>query len=164
MNHHTSRLKAGDKAPDFSVVNEQGEVMGLDDFKGKKLVLFFYPEDNTPTCTVEACNLRDHYAGLKKKGFEVIGISANHERSHLKFIEKHQLPFHLLADTEMKMIRDYDVWGKKTVFGKTYKGLVRTTFVVDEKGRIAKVIRDVQAKDHARQILEELPEPEMKKS
>lgn len=154
MNHHSTKLKEGYKAPDFSVKNEKGEIVSLKSLKGKKVILYFYPEDDTPTCTTESCNLRDNYSKLKRKGYEVFGISANDEKSHQKFIKKYKLPFSLLADIEKQIINAYDVWGSKTVFGKTYDDLIRTTFVIDEKGKIEKIIRDVKAKMHAEQILE----------
>ena len=154
MNHHTTKLKEGQKAPDFSANNENGEVISLKSLLGKKVVLYFYPADDTPTCTTESCNLRDNHAKLKKKGYEVFGVSPDDEKSHLKFIKKYKLPFSLLADTDKKIIHAYDVWGSKTVFGKTYDDLIRTTFVIDEKGNIEKVIRDVKAKAHTEQILE----------
>ncbi|MFM2208139.1 MAG: thioredoxin-dependent thiol peroxidase [Bacteroidota bacterium] len=149
------KLKVGDKAPDFKVNDENGKVRSLKDFKGKKLVLFFYPKDNTSGCTKEACNLRDNYARLKKAGFEVVGVSTDSEKSHLGFIDKHDLPFTLLADTEKELVAAYDVWGDKVLYGKKYKGVFRTTFVINEKGVIAEVISDVDTEAHAAQILGE---------
>lgn len=154
VNHHSTSLKEGDKAPDFSVKNEKGEIVFLKSFKGKKVVLYFYPADDTPTCTTESCNLRDNYSKLKRKGYEVFGVSPDDEKSHQKFIKKYKLPFSLLADRDKKIIHAYDVWGSKTVFGKTYDDLIRTTFVIDEKGKIEKIIRDVKAKVHTEQILQ----------
>lgn len=154
MNHHSTHLKEGDQAPDLSAKNEKGELVSLKSLRGKKVILYFYPQDDTPTCTKESCNLRDNYASLKRKGYEVLGVSADDEQSHQKFIEKYDLPFSLLADTDKKVIKAYDVWGSKTIFGKTYDGIIRTTFVIDEKGKIEKIIRDVEAKDHAGQITE----------
>ena len=116
--------------------------------------MYFYPKDNTPGCTVEACNLRDNYATLKKKGFAILGVSADDDKKHLKFIEKYDLPFPLLADVELKVIKAYDVWGEKKFMGKTYDGIIRTTFLIDEKGKIEKVITAVATKNHAEQILE----------
>lgn len=142
------------KAPDFKGKDQDGNTVSLKELRGKKVVLFFYPKDNTPTCTVEACNLRDNYAELKKKGYVVIGISADDERSHQKFINKHKLPYTLIADTDMKIIRAYDVWGRKKFMGREFDGIVRTTFVIDEQGKIEKVITRVKSKDHAGQILE----------
>ncbi len=147
-------LQEGDKAPDFKVKNEIGEEMRLADFTGKKLVLYFYPKDSTPGCTVESCNLRDCYTQLQAEGFEVLGVSADGEASHQKFIGKHNLPFHLLADTEKKVLNAYGVWGPKKFMGRTYDGIHRTTFVIDEKGIIEKVFIKVKTKTHTEQILE----------
>lgn len=153
MNHHTTKLKDGDKAPEISGKNEKGEIVALKDLKGKKVIVYFYPQDDTSTCTKESCNLRDNYSVLKKKGYEVIGVSPDDERSHQKFIKKYKLPFSLIADADQKWIKAFDVWGSKTIFGKTYDGLIRTTFIIDEKGKIEKVIRDVEAGNHTDQIL-----------
>lgn len=147
-------LKEGDKAPDFKVINELGEEMTLADFSGKKLVLYFYPKDSTPGCTAESCNLRDHYADLKIKGFEVLGVSADGEASHQKFIKKHELPFHLLADTEKEVLNAYGVWGPKKFMGRTFDGIHRTTFVIDENGMIERIFTKVKTKEHTEQILE----------
>ena len=147
-------LKEGDKAPDFKVINELGDEMILADFSGKKLVLYFYPKDNTPGCTAESCNLRDHYADLKTKGFEVLGVSADNEASHQKFIKKHELPFHLLADTEKEVLNAYGVWGPKKFMGRTFDGINRTTFVLDENGMIERIFTKVKTKEHTEQILE----------
>lgn len=149
-----TKLKEGDKAPDFKVVNEFGDEMTLADFSNKKLVLYFYPRDNTPGCTLESCNLRDHYVELKNKGFEVLGVSADSEASHQKFIKKHKLPFHLLADTEKEVLNAYGVWGPKKFMGRTFDGIHRTTFVIDENGIIERVFTKVQTKQHTEQILE----------
>ena len=157
VNHHTTKLKEGDKAPDITGKNEKGEIVSLKDLKGKKVIVYFYPQDDTSTCTKESCNLRDNYSGLKKKGYEVIGVSPDDEHSHQKFIKKYKLPFSLVADTDQKWIKAFDVWGSKTVFGKTYDGLIRTTFVIDEKGKIEKIIRDVEAGNHWEQIIEKQP-------
>jgi len=151
-----THLKEGDKAPDFTGFNENEEPVSSADFKGKKLILFFYPKDNTPTCTVEACNLRDNYQSLKDNGFELLGVSPDSAKKHQNFINKHDLPFPLLVDSDRKAIDAYGVWGPKKTFGKEYDGLYRTTFVVDEKGVIVKVITKVQSKRHTEQILEEL--------
>ena len=147
-------LKEGDKAPDFKVINELGEEMTLADFLGKKLVLYFYPKDSTPGCTAESCNLRDNYADLKTKGFEVLGVSADGEASHQKFIKKHELPFHLLADTQKEVLNAYGVWGPKQFMGRTFDGIHRTTFVIDENGMIERVFTKVKTKEHTEQILE----------
>ncbi len=151
-----TNLKPGDKAPEFTSVNEKGEKIKLKDYRGKKLILFFYPKDNTPTCTVEACNLRDAYQDLKDKGFELLGVSPDSEKKHQNFIAKHELPFPLLADTEREVIEAYGIWGPKKFMGRTFDGLHRTTFVIDEKGKIEQVIQKVKAKQHAAQILGEL--------
>jgi thioredoxin-dependent peroxiredoxin len=153
MGNHTTGLKAGDKAPDFKVKDQNGNIVSLKDFKGKKLVLYFYPKDDTPTCTKEACNLRDNYAGLKKKGYAIIGVSADEEKKHRKFIEKYDLPFPLLSDVDMKVIKAYDVWGTKQFMGRIFDGINRTTFVIGETGKIEKVITKVDSGDHAEQIL-----------
>jgi peroxiredoxin Q/BCP len=154
MQNHVTRLKAGDKAPDFKEKDEKGNIVSLKDFKGRKLVLYFYPQDNTPTCIKEACNLRDNYSKLFKKGYAILGVSADEEKKHRKFIEKFDLPFPLLADTEKRVIRDYDVWGPKQFMGRIFDGINRTTFVIDEKGIIEKVITKVKSGEHADQILE----------
>jgi thioredoxin-dependent peroxiredoxin len=155
MANHITHLKVGDKAPDFKAKDQDGNSISLKDFAGKKLVLYFYPKDDTPGCTNEACNLRDNFAGLKKKGYAIVGVSADEEKKHKKFIEKYNLPFPLIADTDKKVIEAYDVWGEKFFMGRTFDGIVRTTFVIDEKGRIEKVITNVKTKDHTEQILEE---------
>jgi peroxiredoxin Q/BCP len=152
-NYETS-LKAGDKAPDFSAKDQNGNLVSLKDLRGKKVVLYFYPNDDTPTCTNEACNLRDNYEVLKKQGYEVIGVSENDERSHQKFIKKYKLPFTLIADTDHKVIDAYDVWGKKQFMGIKFMGLVRTTFVINEEGMIEDVITKVKSKEHADQIMQ----------
>ena len=126
----------------------------LADFKGKKIALFFYPKDNTPTCTVEACNLRDNYSLLKRKGIAVIGMSKDPVKSHLKFVKKFSLPFPLLSDEEGNVLSAYDVYGEKILYGRKYMGIYRTTFLIDEKGIILEVITDVNSKDHAQQIMD----------
>ncbi|RMF27330.1 MAG: thioredoxin-dependent thiol peroxidase [Bacteroidetes bacterium] len=151
-----AELQEGAPAPDFTAQNERGETVRLSDFRGKKLILYFYPKDNTPTCTVEACNLRDHYEELKAQGFEVLGVSPDSARKHQNFIGKHNLPFSLLVDPELKVIKAYGAWGKKKLYGREYEGVLRSTFVIDEEGRIEKIIRKVDAKNHAAQILETL--------
>lgn len=142
----------GEKAPDFKEKDQDGNWVKLSDFKGAKLVLYFYPKDSTPTCTTQACNLRDNYEQLLAKGYKVVGVSVDDEKSHRKFIAKHSLPFPLLADTEHRMVNAYGVWGEKKMYGHTFMGVFRTTFVIDEKGRIAEVITKVKSKDHANQI------------
>jgi peroxiredoxin Q/BCP len=148
-----THLQVGDKAPLFSGKNEEGNTVSLKDLRGRKVVLYFYPEDDTPTCTTQACNLRDNYAVLKKAGDEVIGISPNDERSHQKFKTKFSLPFTLVADPERRIIETYGVWGEKSLYGRTYQGLHRTTFVIDEKGLIEKIILRPRSKVHAEELL-----------
>ncbi|MBX3164383.1 MAG: thioredoxin-dependent thiol peroxidase [Bacteroidetes bacterium] len=150
---HTTHLKPGNKAPGFSAKDQNGQLHNLKDYADKILVLYFYPKDNTSTCTVEACNLRDEYKFLGKKNFAVVGVSADSEKSHSKFAGKYSLPFPLLVDEDMKIIAAYDVWGKKQLFGKKYEGIVRTTFII-ENGKIKEVIKDVDSKNHAQQIIE----------
>jgi len=150
------KLTKGDKAPQFKAIDENGVSISLSDFKGKKVILYFYPKDMTPGCTTESCNLRDSYADLTKKGFDVIGVSADSAERHLKFIAKHELPFHLIADENKEVINAYGVWGPKKFMGKEYDGIHRTTFVIDENGVIEAVIKKVKTKDHTNQILEEL--------
>ena len=149
-----TKLKKGTKAPAFSGKNEKGETVSLADYKGQKLILFFYPKDNTPTCTEEACNLRDNYKKLRSEGYALLGVSPDSARKHQNFIKKFDFPFPLLADTELEVIKAYDVWGPKKLFGREYDGVYRTTFVIDEGGKIEQVISDVKAKQHADQILE----------
>lgn len=148
-----TQLQAGDNAPPFSGKDQDGNTVSLNDFRGKKVVLYFYPEDDTPTCTVQACNLRDNYGLLKKQGYEVIGISPNNEKSHQKFKTKFSLPFTLLADPDHAIIDKYGVWGEKKLYGRTYEGLHRTTFVIDEKGVIRKILLRPRSKIHAEEIL-----------
>lgn len=146
-------LAAGMKAPAFKSKDQNGNTVSLSDYKGKKLVLYFYPEDDTPTCTVQACNLRDNYALLKKEGFEVVGVSPNDTESHKKFETKFNLPFTLLADVQHKIINTYGVWGEKQLYGRKYMGLHRTTFLIDEKGMIQKVYLKPRNKHHAEDIV-----------
>jgi peroxiredoxin Q/BCP len=146
-------LAPGTIAPDFTVKDQNGKAISLHDFKGRKLALYFYPKDNTPTCTTQACNLRDNISLLKKKGITVLGVSVDTEKKHQNFIKKFSLPFPLLADTEHKLVEAYDVWGEKTLFGVKYMGIHRVTYLIDEKGKIAHVIDKVTSKDHAGQIL-----------
>lgn len=151
-----NKAKEGQAAPNFSAKDQDGKEITLNDLKGNKVILYFYPKDNTPTCTVESCNLRDNHEKLEKKGFKVIGVSADSERKHQNFIKKFQLPFDLIADTDLEVVKAFGVWGEKTNFGKTYDGIHRTTFVIDEKGVIVKRIDNVKSKEHAQQILDEL--------
>ncbi len=146
-------LKIGSKAPDFTVNDQDGKAVTLSDLRGKKIVLYFYPADLTPTCTTEACNLRDHYKALLKQGYEVLGISPDTEKKHRKFIEKEKLPFRLLSDIDLKVHNLYGTWGDKVLFGREYKGTLRTTFVINEKGVIEDIIDKVVSKEHAAQIL-----------
>ncbi|MBS1627648.1 MAG: thioredoxin-dependent thiol peroxidase [Bacteroidetes bacterium] len=146
-------LKESDKAPLFKGKTQNGKIVSLKDFKGKKLVLYFYPQDLTPTCTVQACNLRDNYALLKKEGFEIIGISPDDEMKHKKFSTKHSLPFTLIADTNHEIIDAYGVWGEKQLYGRKYMGLHRTTFLIDEKGVIKKIFLKPKSKQHAEEII-----------
>lgn len=149
-------LKEGTKAPAFSAIDQDGNTIKMSDYKGKKLILFFYPKDNTPGCTAEACNLRDNYALLLKKGYAIVGISSDNEMSHQKFIQKFELPFPLIADTDKKVHELYETWGEKSMYGRKYMGTFRTTYVIDEKGKIEKVFEKVDTKNHAEQILEAL--------
>ena len=148
-----THLEPGQKAPLFTGFDQDGNKISLTDFKGKKVVLFFYPEDDTPTCTVQACNLRDHYALLKKNGYTVLGISPDDEKSHLKFKEKFSLPFTLVADPKHVIIDKYGVWGEKNLYGRKYMGLHRTTFLIDEEGNIQKILKKPRIKMHAEEIL-----------
>ncbi len=146
-------LKLGDLAPQFSGKDQNGNVISLNDLKGKKVVLYFYPKDSTPGCTAQACNLRDNYNVLIEKGYFVIGVSADNQKSHQKFVEKHSLPFPLIADTEKEIIKSYGVWGPKKFMGRTFDGIHRTTFVIGEDGKIIEVIGKVDTKEHTKQIL-----------
>lgn len=151
-----SMLKPGDKAPEFSGKDQNGTPISLSDFMGKKLILYFYPKDNTPGCTAEACSLRDGYEELTKLGFDVVGVSADSEKSHQGFIGKFNLPFRLIADTNHEIIKAYGAWGEKKMYGKSYEGILRTTFVVGADGRIEKVFDKVKTADHVNQILSEM--------
>ncbi|GAB3221382.1 thioredoxin-dependent thiol peroxidase [Algoriphagus aestuariicola] len=146
-------LEVGQMAPDFEAKNENGEVVKLSSLRGKKVVLYFYPKDNTPTCTTQSCNLRDNHRALLKAGYVVLGVSSDSERSHRNFIKKQSLPFSLISDPEQQVQKLYGVWGEKTTFGKTYIGTIRTTFVIDEKGKITEIIQKVDSKNHTAQIL-----------
>ena len=149
-----THLKIGDKAPEINAVDQDGNTVSLSNYKGKKVVLYFYPKDNTPGCTVESCNLRDNYDDLISKGFDVIGVSADSEQSHLKFIKRFSLPFTLIADTDKKVLNDYGVWGEKKFMGRTYMGIHRNTFIISETGAIEDIIEKVKTKNHVQQILE----------
>jgi peroxiredoxin Q/BCP len=151
-----TQLKEGAVAPVFSGKDQDGKTVGLEDFKGKKVILYFYPKDDTPGCTAEACNLRDNYESLLSRGFAIIGVSPDNEKSHTKFRSKYDLPFSLIADPEARIIKAYGAWGEKKMYGKSYMGVLRTTYVIDEKGKILKTITKVDTGDHTRQILTEL--------
>lgn len=146
-------LKAGDKAPLFKGIDQNGNAVALADYKGSKVVLYFYSEDDSPTCTIQSCNLRDNYALLKQNGFEVIGVSPDDEKSHKKFETKFKLPFKLIADTKHNVLEKYGVWGEKQMFGNHYMGVHRTTFVIDEKGIIRHVFLKPKNKAHAEEII-----------
>ncbi|MEM9650295.1 MAG: thioredoxin-dependent thiol peroxidase [Bacteroidota bacterium] len=147
-------LKVGDKVPEFSAKDQDGNTINLSDYSGKKLVVFFYPRANTPTCTVEACNLRDHYSELQEKGYHILGVSEDSERKQTNFRNKFDFPYPLLADTDHTVIETFGVWGPKKFMGREFDGIHRVTFVIDENGTIEKVIDKVKAKEHAAQILE----------
>ncbi len=148
-------LKIGDEAPEINAKDQNGILILLKDFIGKKVIVYFYPKDDTPGCTAEACNLRDNYEQLISKDFKIIGISADDEKKHQKFSEKYDLPFPLIPDTEKKIINAYGVWGPKKFMGRTFDGINRTTFVVSEDGKIEKIFSKVDTKNHTQQILEE---------
>ena len=148
-------MNIGDKAPEVLGMNENGEEIRLSQYKGKKLVLYFYPKDNTSGCTAEACSLRDNYAELRKQGYEVIGVSVDDAASHRKFIDKHGLPFPLIADTDKKLVEAMGVWGEKSMYGRKYMGTFRTTFLINEEGIVERIFlpKEIKTKTHAEQIL-----------
>lgn len=148
-------MNIGDKAPELLGRDENGNELKISDFKGKKLVLYFYPKDSTPGCTSEACNLRDNYQRLLERGYAVVGVSVQDEKSHKRFIEKYQLPFPLIADTDHTLVEAFGVWGEKKMAGRTYMGTIRTTFVIDEEGRVAEIYgpKQIKVKEHAEQII-----------
>lgn len=148
-------LIPGNKAPDFCGNDQDGNKICLSDYKGKKLVLYFYPKDNTTGCTAEACSLRDSYQALQAKGYSILGVSPDTEKSHTNFIKKHNLPFPLIADTDKAIAKAYEVWGEKVMYGKSYMGILRTTFKIDENGIIEDVITNVKTKTHGEQLLQE---------
>ncbi|RAJ10606.1 peroxiredoxin Q/BCP [Chitinophaga skermanii] len=148
-----TQLKEGDKAPNFKGKDQNGNKVSLSDYKGKRVILYFYPKDDTPGCTAQACNLRDHYPELTKKGYIVIGVSIDDEKKHQKFITKYNLPFTLLADDDKTIVTQYGVFGPKKFMGKEYEGTHRTTFLIDEKGKIAKIITKPDTKNHTEEIL-----------
>nr|WP_320021417.1 thioredoxin-dependent thiol peroxidase [uncultured Draconibacterium sp.] len=149
-------LKVGNKAPDFEGINQNGEKIALKDFAGKKLILYFYPKDNTPGCTAESCNLNDNYDAWLEKGFDVVGVSPDSEKSHQKFIDKFGFKFNLIADTEKEILETYGAWGLKKNYGREYMGVLRKTFVIDEEGVIVDIFEKVKTKDHTNQIIESL--------
>lgn len=148
-------MNVGDKAPEVLGVNEKGERILLSNYRGKKVVLYFYPKDNTSGCTAEACSLRDNYSALKSKGYEVVGVSVDSAASHKKFIEKHELPFTLIADTDKSLVNEMGVWGEKSMYGRKYMGTFRTTFIINEEGVVEKVFspKEVKTKTHGEQLL-----------
>lgn len=148
-----TQLTEGEKAPDFTTKDQNGNTVSLKDFRGKKVVLYFYPEDDTPTCTIEACNLRDNYDDLKKAGLVILGVSPDDKKKHKKFEEKYDLPFTLLEDPDKKIIDKYGVWGEKNLYGRKYMGLFRTTFLIDETGSIFKIFKKPKSKIHSEEIL-----------
>jgi peroxiredoxin Q/BCP len=151
-----THLKVGDIAPDVQFTDQAGKLVSLKSFFGRKVILYFYPKDNTPGCTAEACNLRDNYQVIIDKGFEIIGVSADDEKSHKNFSSKYSLPFALISDKAKKVIQDYGVWGKKKLYGKEYEGINRLTFIIDEQGKIAHIFTKVDTKNHTQQILDAL--------
>ena len=147
-------LQVGDKAPEVLGRNQDGNEIRLSDFAGKKLVLYFYPKDNTPGCTAQACSLRDEYSELRKKGYQVLGVSADSAASHQKFIQKYDLPFNLISDGDKTLSEQFGTWGEKKLYGKSYMGMLRTTFIIDEKGIIENIIspKEVNTKEHGKQV------------
>jgi peroxiredoxin Q/BCP len=150
-----SKLKEGDLAPAIDAVDQQGEKITLEEYRGKKVVLYFYPKDNTPGCTADACDLRDNYSRFIAQGFEVIGVSADSEKSHQNFISKYELPFRLISDVDKKVLKDYEAWGEKKMYGKSYMGILRKTYIISEEGTIERIIEKVNTKAHAKQIFGE---------
>ena len=148
-------MKVGDKVPEILGIDENGNEISLSNYKGQKVVLYFYPKDSTPGCTTEACNLRDNYEKLRKDNYAVIGVSVDNESSHRNFIEKNNLPFPLIADTDKKLVELFGVWGEKQMYGRSYMGTFRTTFIIDEEGIVSKIIspKEINVKEHAKQIL-----------
>lgn len=149
-----SHLTAGELAPDFQATDQNGETVSLSEYRGRKVVLYFYPKDDTPGCTAEACNLRDNYQSLQEQGFQILGVSIDDVQSHEHFARKHDLPFRLVADPEMSIVQQYGVYGEKNSFGKKKMGTKRTTFVIDEQGYIEHIFRQVKSDNHAQQILD----------
>jgi peroxiredoxin Q/BCP len=147
-------LKEGSTAPAFKTTDQNGDEVSLKDFRGQKVALYFYPKDDTPGCTKEACSFRDGFSKFKKRGITLLGVSPDSEKSHQKFITKYKLPFTLLADTDHSIVEAYGVWGEKKFMGRTYMGVHRTTFLIDEKGKIKKIFEKVKPEDHANEVLE----------
>ncbi len=150
-----SKFKPGDQAPAFSGKDQSGNMVSLESFRGSKVVLYFYPKDDTPGCTAEACSLRDNYQALLARGYKVVGVSPDSEKSHQKFTEKYELPFPLISDTGKNILQGYGVWGRKKFMGREYDGVIRTTYIIDEKGVIEEVIEKVDTKNHAAQVLKD---------
>jgi len=150
-----SNLKIGDPAPAFTAPDQDGNMVSLDQFRGKKLVLYFYPKDNTPGCTAEACDLRDNYERFRDEGYEILGVSADSQKSHQNFIKKHELPFRLLSDVDKEVLQAYGAWGEKKNYGRTYMGIIRKTFIISEDGKIENIIEKVKTKEHTKQIFED---------
>ena len=148
-----SKLNIGDKAPEINAVDQNGNQITLDQYKGKKVVLYFYPKDMTPGCTAQSCNLSENYTLLQKNGYDVIGVSCDNVKRHQKFIEKHSLPFNLISDEDQKVVNDYGVWQLKKFMGREYMGIVRTTFLINENGIIEEIITKVNTKEHIKQII-----------
>lgn len=151
-----AKLKTGDHAPDFSAKNQHGEIISLSSHRGKKLILYFYPKDNTPGCTAEACNFRDNLEYWKKRGFEIIGISPDNEKSHKGFDARYQLGFQILSDPDAEILKAYGAWGEKKMYGKVYEGVLRSTFVISEEGKIIDIVDKVDTKNHTAQIITQL--------
>ena len=146
-------LTIGDPAPDFTSTDQNGQPINLSDYRGKKIVLYFYPKDDTPGCTAQACSLRDNYESLLAAGYVVLGVSVDDEQAHQKFIKKYNLPFPLIADTDKQIVEAYDIWKEKSMYGRNFMGIVRTTFLIDETGILTEIISKVDTKEHAKQIL-----------
>jgi peroxiredoxin Q/BCP len=149
-----ANLNPGDQAPAFSAKNQNGETISLSDFAGKPVILYFYPKDDTPGCTAEACSFRDNYEALQAKGYVVIGVSTDDEKSHTKFVNKYNLPFNLIADTDKNIVEAYGVWVEKSMYGKTYMGTARKTFIINPEGKIAHIIEKVDTKNSSQQVLD----------